>query len=132
MDFQTEIRIPYELLTIEQKKEICNGCGGKGSWIKPPLKAFFKTDCDHHDYGYWCGVTEKERKNNDVNLMLFMSKDCTTLPWWKFLFYYPWCVIYYLAVRRCGKGYFYWGKEKRWPIPTKGQIDRLFLLGHFD
>ncbi len=31
----------YEDLTPEEKKEICNGCGGKGGWIKPPHAVFF-------------------------------------------------------------------------------------------
>lgn len=126
--YQHDIKIPYELLTDEQKKEICNGCGGKGSWLKPPLRAFFDTDCDHHDYGYWCGNTEKIRKACDVRLMLGMSKDCTELPWYKFIFYYPWCVGYYWMVRRCGKVFFYWGKKKRWPVPTPEQLNRINLL----
>lgn len=125
MDFQTEIKVAYEVLTQTQKNEICNGCGGKGSWLKPPLKAFYKTSCNHHDYGYWCGSTEEQRKFNDIKLFQNMKKDCSRLPWWKFLLYYPWCRAYYTMVRRFGKDFFYYGITKRWPIPTQEQLKKL-------
>jgi len=125
MDSQTDIKIPYELLTKEQKEEICNGCGGKGGWIKPPLKAFFITSCNHHDYGYWCGVTESDRKGCDDGLLVSMTKDCTSLPWYKFILYYPWCLLYYVGVRKVGNNFFYYGKVKRYPAPTQDQLNRI-------
>jgi len=124
-NWQNEIKIPYELLTLEQKTEICNGCGGKGSWVKPPLKAFYRTSCNHHDYGYWCGVTEEVRKACDQKLRRNMRKDCKKLSFIKKFIYRPWCSLYYVAVRLKGSEYFYWGTKKRWPIPTKEQL--LFL-----
>jgi hypothetical protein len=129
MEWQTEIRIPYEFLTPEQKKEICNGCGGKGGFIKPPLRAFFKTSCNHHDYGYWCGCTEAERKNDDKGLRKSMKEDVAGLPWYKKPLYMPWCYLYYRGVRVAGAKFFYWGKKKRWPVPTEKQKERLIELG---
>lgn len=128
MKTQTEIKIPYEILTKEQKAEICNGCGGKGGWIKPPLKAFFKTSCNHHDYGYWCGVTEARRKECDGNLLIHMIRDILTLSWYKVVLYYPWGLLYYIGVRMAGKEYFYWGQKKRYPEPTESQCARLYAL----
>jgi len=128
METQTKIKIPYELLTLEQKKEICNGCGGKGSWIKPPFKLFYKASCNHHDYGYWMGVTEKERILCDNALLKHMRKDCKRVSWFKYLLFRPWCEAYYLAVRFAGSDYFYYGKKKRWPVPTDDQLEKLGLL----
>lgn len=125
MEFQYDIKIPYELLTPEQKAEICNGCGGKGGKVKPPKRIFFKASCNHHDYGYWCGCTEAERKKNDEGLKKAMQDDCSKLPFWKKPFYYPWCYLYYRAVRVGGKKFFYWGKQKRWPVPTEKQLAKI-------
>lgn len=122
MKTQTEIRIPYELLTPEQKGEICNGCGAKGCWVRPPVAVFYKASCNHHDYGYWQGVTEKDRKNSDKELKRNMKKDCGRLPWWRYALYRPWCQLYYHAVRLGGKPAFYWGAKKRWPVPTAEQL----------
>jgi len=30
----------YKDLTEEEKTKICNGCGGKGCWVKAPFKKF--------------------------------------------------------------------------------------------
>jgi len=105
--------VKFEDLTKAEKKDICNGCGGKGGWIKPPLAAFFKTDCDHHDYGYWKGNTEAHRKQCDKKLKESMKKDCDKLPWYKQPLYRPWCYLYYRGVRVVGADYFYYGKIQR-------------------
>ena len=96
----------YEDLTPEEKRNICNGCGGKGSFIKPPHKAFFEASCNHHDYGYYKGGTEADRKRCDDKFYEAMKRDCSTLPWYQYIRYRPWCWIYYLAVRQFGKKYF--------------------------
>ena len=96
----------FKDLTPEEKKEICNGCGGKGSWIRPPYAIFFEASCDQHDYGYYVGGTEKDRKTRDLKFYQAMKKDCSTLSWFNKIKYYPWCWIYYLGVRFYGKKYF--------------------------
>lgn len=128
METQVLLPIPFEILTDDQKKEICNGCGGKGSWVVPPKAIFFKTDCDHHDYGYWKGITEEQRLVCDKKLKESMLQDCARLPWYKKPLYYPWAHVYYIAVRKAGDNYFHYGKEIRWPVPTQNQIDQLQLL----
>jgi len=115
--WQNETPVPWEELTEEQISDLCNGCGGKGGWIKPPHRIFFKTSCNHHDYGYWCGGTEEDRQDDDAKLKEAMTKDCARLPWWKQLRYRPWCLLYYVSVRIRGSYYFYYG-EKRWPVPA--------------
>lgn len=122
MEEQTIYEVAYESLTTIQKEEICNGCGGKGGWIKPPLKAFFETSCNHHDYGYWKGVDEVDRLICDHKLFDFMLKDCAALPWYKKPIYYPWCYLYYAAVRKRGCKFFYYGVKKRYPELTPEQI----------
>lgn len=103
----------YEDLIREQKEEICNGCGGKGGKISPPYAIFFETSCNHHDYGYWKGCTEKDRQECDNKLFQAMRKDCRRLSWFKRLLYRPWCNLYYKAVRLQGKKYFYYADKKR-------------------
>lgn len=112
--WQTETPVPYKSLTPAQMAEICNGCGGKGGWVKPPHRIFFETSCHHHDWGYSCGGTEADRLNCDLKLMEAMEQDCESLPWWKQIRYRPWCLLYYAGVRICGSDYFYYG-QKRWP-----------------
>lgn len=114
MKWQSIIPLAYESLTQSQKKEICNGCGGKGGIVKPPHKVFFNASCNHHDYGYSCGGTEKDRKKADEKLYEMMVLDCSKLPWMEWVRYRPWCWAYYLGVRSVGWKFFYHGK-KRWP-----------------
>lgn len=103
----------YEDLTPEEKKTICNGCGGKGGWIKPPHAVFFEASCDHHDYGYWKGCTEEDREQCDKKFYGATVKDCSGLPWYQYIRYRPWCWGYYVAVRNFGKKYFYYADKQR-------------------
>jgi len=105
----------YEDLTEYQKDMICNGCGGKGGWVKPPHAAFFKTSCNHHDYGYWKGCTEEFRKACDKKLRSSMAADCKRLSIIKKIRYIPWCELYYLAVRIKGKSFFHYGYRQQDP-----------------
>jgi len=99
----------YEDLTEEEKNEIgIQGCGGKGSVIKPPHRIFFKTSCDKHDYSYFLGHTEADRLKADQGLYRAMISDCKKLSWFKYIRYRPWCWFYYVAVRQFGKKYFYY------------------------
>ena len=116
METQTHTPVKYENLTPEQKKEIVNGCGGKGGLITPPHAVFFNTSCNHHDYGYFKGCTKKHRLLADRMLYRLMRKDCSTLSFFKKLRYHPWCLAYYLGVRAVGWKFFYYGPEKRYPI----------------
>ena len=103
----------FEDLTPEEKKEICNGCGGKGGWIKPPHAAFFEASCNHHDYGYWKGNTKFHRKICDKAFFEAMKRDCGRLRWWNYIRYRTWCSAYYKSVRMFGAKYFYFADKQR-------------------
>jgi len=115
MQWQIETPVKYEDLTEAQAHEICNGCGGKGGWVKPPHRIFFAASCDHHDYGYSKGCNEQHRKQADKKLYQAMVNDCRGLSWVKWLRYRPWCWAYYLAVRTVGWKFFQYGSCRRWP-----------------
>ena len=116
MKWQIQTKVKYKNITLAQKQEICNGCGGKGGFVKPPHKIFFKVSCNHHDYSYWVGGAETDRKKADQGLYSAMIKDCKELPWFKWLRYRPWCWIYYLGVRVIGRQFFWYSENKRWPV----------------
>jgi Prokaryotic phospholipase A2 len=109
----TEIR--FGNLTDTQRKLICNGCGKKGGWLKPP-QFFFKASCDHHDFNYWLGYQESDREKADLQFYEAMKEDAITAESWivkKFHLLMAW--IYYRAVRCRGDsdGVFHKGKRYR-------------------
>ena len=114
--WQTEKPVKLEDLTQSQINQFCNGCGGKGGWIKPPHRIFFKASCNHHDYGYFKGCNRQHRKRADKKLYDAMMEDCRTLPEDQEIMYKPWCLLYYLAVRIMGWKFFYYADRQRWPV----------------
>ena len=83
--------LKYRDLTEEQKKFVCNGCGGKSGWINPP-EFLFNASCNHHDFLYWRGCTEadvlkaiakgteywvKHRKNTELDTLVVTT---STVP----------------------------------------------------
>lgn len=105
----------FEDLTPGQVKKICNGCRGKGSWVKPPHAVFFKSVCNKHDYSYWQGCTEADRKKADYGFYVAMVEDCNRpeVAWYNYARYRPWCWLYYKAVRQFGAKYFHFADKKR-------------------
>jgi len=102
----------YRDLTPEQKTKICNGCGGKGGFINPP-EFLFHASCDHHDFLYWKGGVEEDRKKADDAFYSYMqldtaNEDCLI----KRVYYSVWAYTYYKAVRLFGSKYFSYGKQK--------------------
>ena len=84
-----------------------NGCGGKGSWIKPPYKKFFEASCNKHDLGYNRGGNQADRFECDAKFLVMMLKDTYKLNGWlRRVYYQHWAFTYYLAVRIFGKKYF--------------------------
>jgi hypothetical protein len=59
----------YWKLTVEQKREICNGCGTKGliGYIVPDSfwGLCIKAACDIHDYMYHIGETHADKEAAD-------------------------------------------------------------------
>lgn len=106
MDLSMENVKKYNELTQEEKKAICNGCGGKGSFV--PVPNFrFKASCNHHDYNYFLGGTEKDRLKADTQFLEAMILDAgLNGNLFRRIFYKFWAYIYYFAVRIFGKKYF--------------------------
>jgi len=104
----------YSDLTNEQKKFICNGCGGKGGWVKPP-NFIFKASCNQHDFYYWRGYTEEDKKRCDKKFYELTKEDIddanvNTIKSW---YYHTWAYAYYKFVRAFGKKYFYYGTKSK-------------------
>ena len=105
------MKVTYENLTLKQKAFICNGCGGKGGWIKPPAIAIFDKPCGEHDFDYWLGCTDEDRKKADESFYKRMKKAVKN----KAFCYYIWAYGYYIAVRVFGKKHFNTSlKQKTW------------------
>jgi hypothetical protein len=132
MEFQNHTPVKYDDLTQAQKKEICNGCGGKGGFVKPPHSILFKPVCDPHDYDYWSGCSwwdkikadwkmhqgmKKAVKKMDIQILrdhLYFNESL--LPDWAVRqIYYRWADAYFAGVSVAGKLYFYFDKNKRYP-----------------
>ena len=97
--------LKYSDLTKAQKEFICNGCGGKGAWIKVP-NFIFKASCNHHDFYYWRGKDEADRKKADKAFYKFMRIDISEVNSLKKPYYHVWALSYYLAVRLFGRKFF--------------------------
>lgn len=105
--------LKYSNLTIEQKKFVSNGCGGKGGWINPP-EFIFHEDCNEHDFDYWLGCTEEDRKKKDKAFYKRMKKDIQKYKSFiKKAHYHIWAWTYYKAVRLVGKKFFYYASRQK-------------------
>lgn len=100
--------LKYSSLTPEQKKIICNGCGGKGGFIKPP-DFIFHASCNQHDFYYWRGGNEKDRELADRQFYEAMSIDILNAKWYLRPYYRFWAYTYYIAVRIAGGKFFNYG-----------------------
>lgn len=94
--------LKYKDLTTSEIRRLCNGCGKKGSFIKPP-DWFFKASCNHHDFMYWRGCTKTDRKLADKAFYRSMCRDVKARgKWWNKAFMYTQAYTYYRAVRIFG------------------------------
>ena len=91
-----------------------NGCGGKGSWIRPPHGVFFEASCDKHDISYGLGGNEAKRFECDGKFFTMMIKDTFKIKWlFKRIYYQIWAFVYFMAVRIFGKKYFNYNHKER-------------------
>lgn len=97
----------YQDLTDTEKAIICNGCGGKGGWIKPPA-FIFEADCNRHDFHYWQGGSSADRRRADYGFYKAMRKDAGKNPFLQGLAF-----TYFVAVRLCGSKYFQYRDAKK-------------------
>jgi len=112
-DGQKQTKFTWLNLTWRQQKHIANGCGGKGGWVKPP-NFMFVADCNHHDFGYWRGGDEAERKRCDKKFLIAMQEDVRRhMLWGRHWLGYSIARAYYLAVRYCGRPFFHYTTRPR-------------------
>jgi len=102
----------YSEVSSYKRKQITNGCGGKGGWIKPP-SFIFKASCNQHDFYYWRGVSEEDRVSADNSFYRFMKEDIADAKWYMKPYYHQWALAYYVAVRLFGKEYFNYSENMR-------------------
>lgn len=101
----------YSELTLTKKAFICNGCGGKGGIVNPP-EFLFHASCNHHDFLYWKGGTEDDRKAADDAFYGMMKVDIVEATWYLKPYYHIWAYTYYKSVRLIGKKFFHYGRQK--------------------
>jgi len=99
--------IRYRDLTEEQKSLICNGCGPKGGWVPVP-ELFLHEVCDHHDFNYWIGYRERDRRKADYQLWEAARKKARWDPVKQSI-----AMIYFLAVRAFGMTCFHYAEKER-------------------
>ena len=109
------MKLRYRDLTQEQKDFICNGCGGKGGFIKPP-NFIFLASCKQHDFYYWRGCTKEDFRLANKEFYDMTREDIAEIEWYKIhkkVWYHAWAFIYFLAVSLGGKKYFYYGPKQK-------------------
>ena len=99
--------IRYRDLTEEQKDRICNGCGPKGGWVPVP-EFFCHASCDHHDFNYWLGCTEEDRRKADHEFLEAMLIDAGSNPAKQTIAF-----TYWMAVRLFGAFCFHYADRER-------------------
>jgi len=107
-------KLRFSDLSDEQKTVVCNGCGPKAWGGLQPPQFIFRASCDQHDFYYWRGGTEKDRKFADKEFYKFMKIDIKEdAPWYKKPHYHTLAWIYYSAVRISGVTCFTYLDEMR-------------------
>ena len=117
------LRVRFNDLTPQERAIICNGCGPKAFYI--PLPTFlFRTCCDHHDFNYWLGCKEVQRKKADLQFLREMIHDANTADTVNARKRRrAYAVIYYFAVRVGGIFCFHYGRKQRTRMDLQAQVD---------
>ena len=103
--------LEYTNVPEDSIKIISNGCGSRYFILDVP-EFVFHDSCDKHDFHYWRGGTEADRKKADKEFYSDMKIDAQFQPWWKRLFLKGMAWLYYLSVRLGGKTRFSYGDMK--------------------
>lgn len=101
----------YIDLSKEEKKRICNGCGGRGGKINflIPQKEF-RECCNIHDFMYETGITEDDKRKADRLFIYNMNEKCKSLSGLKKFYYKQLAKIFYKSVVLFGDYYFWKNK----------------------
>lgn len=103
---------PYKVLTEEEKKSICNGCGARDGIDVPDsiLRLSIKESCHLHDYYYSIGITQEDKEEADQFFFLNMLKQIESGNRFLVSFRIAIAYGYYCAVRDFGNKAFWEGK----------------------
>ena len=93
--------------------QVTDGCGRKGGWMRPPEHLFFDASCDQHDFYYWRGHREADRKIADTAFYEVMKRDVGQAAWYRRPWLHSVAWLYFRAVRIWGKQFFYYGPSYR-------------------
>lgn len=103
---------------IQRKEFQPNGCSGGLSKVwtlltgSPPP---FEECCCVHDYAYWLGGSNMERKDSDIALRRCIAGTGHPIMAW----------ITYAAVRFCGGSYFLFHGNHKWGYGIMSTVDKL-------
>ena len=94
----------FEDLTAKERAWLCNGCGPKLLIPVDLVPEFvFHAACERHDFDYWRGGSESDRKAADVRFRRAMLDACQRCPGWWSRAWHRWLAWrYYTGVRWLG------------------------------
>lgn len=116
------MRVRFRDLTDQEKAIICNGCGPKGGPIPVP-DFLFTACCDQHDFNYWLGCREVQRKKADLQFYREMLKDANRVGNHETAAKYRRiAMVYYRAVRLFGWLCFHYAGHQRTRLDLQQQI----------
>jgi hypothetical protein len=104
--------VRFNDLTQEQVTFITDGCGKKGGILNVP-DWIFTASCAQHDFNYWLGGAEEDRKKADWQFYQAMLYDAEQYPWYRRYLYKAIAFMYYRAVRWFAGSFFYYTDDKR-------------------
>jgi len=112
-EFRATVPCRFRYLTANERAVICNGCGGKGGWFRPPQYEFGDA-CDHHDFNYWLGYRERDRWRADKEFRKHMNQTLKQVDnWWYRQWLHGVAWRFWTAVKIFGRGYFNYSDQER-------------------
>jgi hypothetical protein len=116
------LRVRFNDLTPQERSIICNGCGPKGG-IVPVPDFIFTACCDHHDFNYWLGCREIQRKKADLQFYREMVRDaCRARDNKTRAKFNRIALVYYCAVRLFGRFCFHYADQQRTRVDLQKQV----------
>jgi len=104
----------YWELTEEEKKKVCNGCGAKGSFLAKMIpQGKFREACNIHDYMYYIGKTDEDKKVADRVFINNLNRIVEAMPLVLKPLAKSLARVYYEAVAKFGYEAFW--KDKVYP-----------------
>lgn len=112
----------YWKLTGDERNRICNGCGAKGSFLAKMLpQGVFKAACDIHDYMYYIGRHQDDKRAADRVFINNLNRIVEAMPGYKRPFAKALARVYYEAVSKFGYEAFW--ADKVYPGMTGREVE---------